>query len=79
MGRRTVKCGGYAASVEWSDEEMRFTGEVVGIRHIIGFGGATMQEAYANFKEMIDDYPAMCAAHNIEPCLPPVEAVANVG
>ena len=37
------------------------------------FDGSTLEEAHANFKDLIDDYPDACAEQGLEPNQPPTE------
>ena len=61
----------YAASVDYSEDDACYVGEVIGMNHtIIAFDGNTIDEAFARFKEMIDDHPNMCAKLGIEPEIP---------
>lgn len=51
---------GYAARVEYSDEDGCFVGHIAGIRHPVGFHGESVAELRAAFKEAVDDYVATC-------------------
>jgi predicted HicB family RNase H-like nuclease len=64
---------GYTASIHYSEEDGCLVGEVIGINHITGFHGETLEEIRANFIDLIDDYPAACAELGIEPNQPPTE------
>lgn len=52
---------GYTALIEYSSQDECFVGQVVGTKHTIIFDGTSVDEIRANFMDMIDDYPAMCA------------------
>jgi predicted HicB family RNase H-like nuclease len=51
---------GYLARIEYSAEDRLFVGHLAGIRDIIGFHGATVDELEEAFHEAVDDYLAMC-------------------
>ena len=51
---------GYTASVEYDDEDRIFVGRVIGIRDIISFHGASVDELEKAFHEVTDDYLAAC-------------------
>jgi predicted HicB family RNase H-like nuclease len=51
---------GYAANVEYSDEDKCFVGRIAGIRDVVGFHGESVAELRAAFEEAVDDYLAMC-------------------
>jgi len=52
----TIEYKGYTALVEYSAEDKLFFGRVLGIEHIISFGGTSIDEIHANFMDLIDDY-----------------------
>jgi len=47
---------GYTATVEFDDEAMVFSGEVVGIRDVITFQGKSVEELETAFRDSVDDY-----------------------
>lgn len=51
---------GYAARIEYSDEDGCFVGHISGIRDIIGFHGESVAELRTAFEEAVDDYLATC-------------------
>ena len=56
----TMTYKGYAARIEYSDEDDCFIGHIAAIQDVIGFHGdtvATLQEA---FEEAVDDYLETC-------------------
>lgn len=63
----TTQYNGFTASIEYSEEDGCYVGEVVGINHPIAFHGSTIEETHSRFKEMIDAYPKMCATMGIDP------------
>ena len=74
----TMQYKGYTALIEYSAEDECFVGQVVGIRHTIIFEGTSVEEVRANFIDMIDDYPAMCADLEQEPNEPVSEVMVPV-
>ena len=52
---------GYAARLEYSDEDCCFIGRIAGIRDIVGFHGDSVAEIRAAFEEAVDDYLETCA------------------
>ena len=57
---------GYAARVEYSEEDGCFIGRIAGIRDVVGFHGESVSELRAAFEEAVDDYLATCKAAGIE-------------
>lgn len=51
---------GYAARIEYSDEDSCFVGHIAGIRDVIGFHADTVKELRAAFEEAVEDYLEMC-------------------
>jgi predicted HicB family RNase H-like nuclease len=51
---------GYSARVEFDAEDRIFVGHIAGIRDIVGFHGASVDELEAAFHEALDDYFAAC-------------------
>ena len=56
----TMTHQGYSARVEFDAEDRIFVGHVFGIRDIVGFHGASVDELEAAFREAVDDYLAAC-------------------
>lgn len=52
---------GYAARIEYSDEDGLLIGHVAGIRDVIGFHAESVSELREAFEEAVDDYLAACA------------------
>ena len=61
---------GYSARIEYSEEDECFVGHLDGIRDIVGFDGASLEEATAMFHEAVDDYLAACEKLGQAPNLP---------
>jgi predicted HicB family RNase H-like nuclease len=58
---KTMTYQGYAARIEYSDEDGCFVGHVAGIRDVVGFHGESVAELRAAFEEAVDDYLETCA------------------
>jgi predicted HicB family RNase H-like nuclease len=58
---------GYAARINYSDEDGLFVGHVAGIRDVIGFHGESVRELRAAFEEAVDDYLDTCSRLSREP------------
>ena len=53
---KTMQYKGYAARIEYSDEDKCFVGHIAGIRDIVGFHGESVDELRTAFEEAVDDY-----------------------
>ena len=51
---------GYAARVEYSDEDELLIGHVAGIKDVIGFHAESVSQLRAAFHEAVDDYLETC-------------------
>ena len=58
MNAMTYK--GYAARIEYSDEDGCFVGHVAAIRDVVGFHGESVAELRAAFEEAVEDYLETC-------------------
>lgn len=56
----TMTFKGYAARIEYSDDDTCFIGHIAGIKDVIGFHAETVKELRAAFEEAVDDYLATC-------------------
>ena len=56
----TMTFKGYAAKIEYSDEDACFIGHIAGIKDVIGFHAETVKELRSAFEEAVDDYLATC-------------------
>ncbi|MCP1624755.1 type II toxin-antitoxin system HicB family antitoxin [Pseudomonas nitroreducens] len=65
-----MKYLGYAARIEYSDDDRLFIGHIAGIRDVIGFHGESVSELRGAFEEAVDDYLATCARLGREPQRP---------
>ena len=57
---KTMTHQGYAARIEYSDEDACFVGHIAGIRDIVGFHGESVDELRAAFQEAVEDYLETC-------------------
>ena len=66
--RMTYK--GYAARIDYDDEDRLFTGQIAGIRDGVGFHADTVDDLRAAFREAVEDYIETCAKIGKEPQKP---------
>lgn len=66
----TMTYKGYAARIEYSDEDGCFVGHIAGIKDVIGFHGESVKELRAAFEEAVDDYLATCEKSGRSPQKP---------
>ena len=66
----TMKYKGYAAGIQYSDEDECFTGHIAGIQDIVGFHGESVRELRDAFHEAVDDYLETCEATGKAPQKP---------
>lgn len=66
----TMTYKGYAARIEYSEDDGCFVGHLAGIRDIVGFDGQTVAELKARFHEAVDDYLWGCQQLGTEPNKP---------
>jgi len=52
---------GYAACIEYSDEDQCLVGHIAGINDVVGFHGDSVAELRIAFEEAVDDYLETCA------------------
>ena len=57
----TMTYKGYAARIEYSDEDACFIGHIAGIVDVVGFHADNVQELRAAFAEAVEDYLETCA------------------
>jgi len=57
----TMNYKGYAARIEYSDEDACFIGHIAGIVDVIGFHADNVKDLRAAFEEAVEDYLSTCA------------------
>jgi predicted HicB family RNase H-like nuclease len=55
-----MTCKGYAAKIEYSDDDDCFVGHIAGIKDVIGFHADSVKELRRAFEEAVDDYLVTC-------------------
>jgi predicted HicB family RNase H-like nuclease len=63
----TMTHKGYTARVEYDERDDLFVGRVLGLRTIISFHGATVDQLRREFAAAVDDYLADCKANGLRP------------
>ena len=66
----TMTYRGYAARIEYSDEDGCFIGHIAGISDVVGFHGDSVTELRTAFEEAVDDYLETCEKLNRPPQKP---------
>lgn len=66
----TMTYKGYAARIEYSDEDECFIGHIAGIQDIVGFHGDTVAALREAFQEAVDNYLETCEKLNRPPQKP---------
>lgn len=66
----TMEHKGFAARVEYSEDDGCFIGHIAGIRDVIGFHGESVTELRAAFQEAVEDYLDTCKKVGKEPNKP---------
>ena len=56
----TMTYKGYAAKIEYSDDDECFVGHIAGIKDVIGFHADSVKELRRAFEEAVDDYLVTC-------------------
>ena len=64
--KNTIEYKGYVGSVEFSESDEVFFGQVQGIRSLISYEGTNAKELIKDFHEAVDSYLEMCMAEGIE-------------
>ncbi len=58
--KNIIKYKGYYGSVEYSDEDEVFHGQVLFINDLVTFEGESIKELKQSFQEMVNDYLETC-------------------
>ncbi|WP_312830555.1 type II toxin-antitoxin system HicB family antitoxin [Pseudomonas rhodesiae] len=56
----TMKYKGYSASIEYSDEDSLFLGDIAGISDVVSFRGESVKEIRCAFVQAVDHYLYSC-------------------
>lgn len=56
----TMTYKGYAAKIEYSDDDKCFIGHIAAIKDVVGFHGEAVAELRQAFEEAVDDYLETC-------------------
>ncbi|HQL64076.1 MAG TPA: type II toxin-antitoxin system HicB family antitoxin [bacterium] len=56
----TMTYRGYAARIEYSDEDRCLVGHIAGIKDLVGFHAESVAELRTAFQEAVDDYLETC-------------------
>lgn len=65
--KNTMEYKGYIGSVEFSETDELFFGQVQGIRSLISYEGINAKELVRDFHESVDAYLKFCEEEGIEP------------
>ena len=65
--KNTMEYRGYVGSVEFSEEDEIFYGNVLGIKALISYEGTDAKGLLADFHSSVDDYLELCCAEGIKP------------
>lgn len=65
--KNTMEYKGYIGSVEFSEEDELFFGQIQGIRSLIMYEGKNAKELVRDFHETVDEYLESCKAEGREP------------
>jgi predicted HicB family RNase H-like nuclease len=66
----TMTYRGYAARIEYSDEDQCLVGHIAGINDVVGFHGDSVVELRIAFEEAVADYLEACEKLNRAPQKP---------
>ena len=66
----TMTYKGYAASIEYSDDDECFIGHIAGIKDRVGFHGESVIELKEAFHDAVEDYLETCTAVGKDPQKP---------
>ena len=66
----TMTYKGYAASIEYSEDDECFIGHIAGIKDRVGFHGESVIELKAAFHDAVEGYLETCTAVGKEPQKP---------
>lgn len=67
MSQGTMRYKGYVGSVQYSDEDGCFIGDVLGVQAMISFEGESVAELRTDFENAIEAYLKSCKERRIKP------------
>ena len=67
MKRNQMQYKGYTGSIEWSEPDGVFYGNVLGIKDLLLYEGNTIEELRKDFHGFVDEYLQDCKDKNIQP------------
>lgn len=67
MTHNTMQYLGYTAVIQFEDDDGLFYGDVMDLRDMITFSGASVEELRQAFKQAVDDYIAYCESKSLTP------------
>lgn len=65
--KNTMEYKGYVGSVEFSENDGVFFGQVMGLRSLISYEGTTAGELVEDFHGAVDAYLELCQLQGVEP------------
>ena len=68
--KNTMEYKGYVGSVEFSEADGVFFGQVQGIRSLVSYEGTTAKELVSDFHGAVDDYLKLCEDEGKAPEVP---------
>ena len=66
----TMTYQGYAAKIEYSDEDKCLVGRIAGIQDVIGFHADNVTDLRLAFEDAVEDYLSYCSDQGREPQSP---------
>lgn len=66
----TMNYKGYAARIEYSEEDDYFVGHIAGINDVVGFHADSVSKLHKAFEEAVDDYLETCKKAGRDPQKP---------
>lgn len=65
--KNTIKYKNFLGSVDYSAEDDRLYGKIIGIEDMVIFDGSSVEEIRKNFEKAVDDYLEYCARYGKDP------------
>ena len=67
MKKNQIKYKGYIGSIEWSESDGLFYGQLLGIETLVLYDGKTIEELKEDFHSAVDFYLDSCELNGTEP------------